>query len=81
MNALARLKTAASVALATVSIAVLTSPAAMAAGDTIGDLTSAAGTEMTPVKGAMITIGIILVGVAALSFAIYKVISMSKGGK
>lgn len=65
--------------VALVTCAVLASPFASAAG-TIDDMTTAATTEMGPVKGAMISVGVILVGIAALGFAIYKVVGMS-GGK
>jgi hypothetical protein len=36
---------------------------------------------MAPVKGGMVAIGVILLGVAALSFGIYKLVSMARGGK
>lgn len=47
----------------------------------IGDLVTAATTEMAPVKGGMLDIGVLLLGIAALSFAIAKIISMARGGK
>lgn len=64
--------------VALVTCAVLASPFASAAGD-VTDLSTAATTEMTPVKAGMIAVGIVLVGVAALSFAIYKIVGMSGG--
>ncbi|SEE09139.1 hypothetical protein [Pseudomonas anguilliseptica] len=47
----------------------------------LADMTAAATAEMAPVKGGMVAIGVILLGVAALSFGIYKLVSMARGGK
>jgi hypothetical protein len=77
---LSRARTALAIAIAVPAIAILSSPAAMAADD-LASLASGAATEMTPVKAGMVTVGIVLVGVAALTFGIYKIISMSGGRK
>lgn len=47
----------------------------------LADFATAATTEMAPVKTGMTDIGIILLGIAALSFGIYKLVSMARGGK
>jgi hypothetical protein len=48
---------------------------------TLAELAGVVTTEMAPVKTALLAIGAILVGIAALLFGIYKVVSMSKGGR
>ncbi|MNG30223.1 hypothetical protein D3C84_1158030 [compost metagenome] len=50
-------------------------------GDAVDQLTTAATSQMGGVSTGMIALGIILVGVAALGFTIYKIVSMSGGRK
>lgn len=47
----------------------------------ITELAAAAGTELAPVKLALLAIGGILLGIAALLYGIYKVVSMASGRK
>lgn len=47
--------------------------------DAITQLQTAVTTQLSKISSTQIAIGIILVGIAALSFCILKVVSMSKG--
>ena len=58
-----------------------TSVAMAADPTTLSELAAIAATEMGPVKGALLAIGAILLGIAALLFGIYKVVSMANGRK
>lgn len=58
------------------------SAASMAADPTtLAELAAAASTELAPVKAALLAIGGILLGIAALLYGIYKVVSMASGRK
>lgn len=46
---------------------------------TLQELAGAAATELGPVKLALLAIGGILLGIAALLYGIYKVVSMASG--
>lgn len=46
---------------------------------TLSELAAAASTELGPVKLALLAIGGILLGIAALLYGIYKVVSMAGG--
>ena len=45
------------------------------------ELAALAATEMGPVKNALLAIGAVLLGIAALLYGIYKVVSMANGRK
>lgn len=58
----------------------LVSVGAFAADPTsLAEMTALVTTEMAPVKVALLAIGGILVGIGALLYGIYKVVSMASG--
>ncbi|MCY1514110.1 hypothetical protein D9M68_486390 [compost metagenome] len=63
------------------AVSVVAAPVFAVEGDAVDQLTTAATSQMGGVSTGMIALGIILVGVAALGFTIYKIVSMSGGRK
>lgn len=67
--------------LLAVPLMVGTTVAMAADPTTLAELAGIASTEMGPVKSALLAIGAILLGISALLYGIYKVVSMASGRK